>query len=124
MTTTNKKEKVWPYDHTLEGRKKLAFQISAAVNTQLDKGDRIWFFDGHISRYELRNILKNILEHFNIEDTYLTKFLHWDINPDHFDRKEYQKHYQREYRRFKNTKKISCTQWGIVPKKKGRKITT
>lgn len=117
-----KKNKVWPYEKTDFGRLKFAFDLSKAVHTQLNKGDWIWFFDGHASRYDLKRFLVEFLKKFNIEDPYL-KFLHWDIDPDNFDRNEYQKHYQREYRRFKGIKKISCKHWGIIPKKRGRKIT-
>lgn len=119
----SKKKHIWYYDKTIEGRKRLAFDASAAIHTQLKKPDRIWFFDGNISREQLKHLLQNLLNNYNLEDTYITKFLHWDANQDKFDRKEYQKHYHRDYRRFKHKQKISCKDWGIIPKKRGRKKT-
>lgn len=105
---------------TKEGAKLLAFQLSAAIHSQFNKGDRIWFVEGHTSRYGLSQILRQLLDYWKIPDPYLTEYLHRDIEDttqmtDEEYNRYYNKHYARELRIRKingGHNKISSKQWG------------
>jgi len=103
---------------TKEDAVKMAFRISAIVHRPINVNT----FDlrKHYAIEKLKPVLRELLTTWGIKDPYYD-FLHFDVKVTEMTRKEYQKQYQRDYRRFGLRNRISMVNWGMIPKKRGRK---